>query len=110
MKIEFGPAELDLVKNHPLRLQDARGLLITCTSGIVWITVNGEADDIFLSTGEAHTLQRNGLALVESIEQGKVRIAVLPSAAPLTSLVRRLFRRHQALDPVPGNSQRARFA
>lgn len=110
MKIEFGPAELDLVKNHPLRLLDARGLVITCTAGIVWITLDGEADDIFLSAGEKYTLQRDGLALVESLEWGKITVARLLPMSPLRALLSRFFRWPLAIAPASVKTSRTRFA
>ena len=110
MKIEFGAGELCLVKNHPLRLVEARGLLITCTAGIVWITLDGEADDIFLSVGEKYTLQRDGLALVESIDQGKIRIARLQTRSPLNALFSRFLRSPLAIAPASGKTSRTRFA
>lgn len=110
MKIEFGAGELCLVKNHPLRLVGARGLLITCTAGIVWITQDGEADDIFLSLGEQYSLQRDGLVLVESIEHGTIRIAQLPATSPLNALVSRILGSSLAIAPAPGKTSRTRFA
>lgn len=110
MKIEFGPAELDLVPNHPLRLLDAFGLLITCTSGMIWITLDGEADDIFLSAGEQYSVQRNGLTLVESIDQGKISIALVSAETTPRGHFRRMLHSLPAIALTSQKTTQAGFA
>ena len=78
MKIDFRSGELCLTNNQPLRLEEARGLRVACTAGIIWITVNGEAGDTFLRPGQSHTITCNGLALIESIGEGKIHIDQAP--------------------------------
>ncbi|QRM19853.1 DUF2917 domain-containing protein [Dechloromonas sp. TW-R-39-2] len=75
MKINFCSGELYLADNKPIRLEEARGLTILCTAGIIWITVDGEAGDTFLRPSQKHTIAANGLALIESIGDGKIMIA-----------------------------------
>ncbi len=41
---------------------------------MVWITVAGQFADIFLTAGQCHQVQGNGLTLVESIGAGSIRI------------------------------------
>lgn len=78
MKIDFRSGELCLTNNQPLRLEQARGLRIACTAGVIWITVNGEAGDTFLRPGQSHTISCDGLALIESIGEGKIHIDQAP--------------------------------
>lgn len=67
---------LDFVlhENHPLRFSKARGHRIECMFGTVWITAYNELEDHMLTQGQVYVVPNNGLALVEAIGQGKVRI------------------------------------
>ena len=74
MKIDIGSGQIQLAEGHPLSLRGACGQRIECTTGMVWITVAGQFADIFLSAGQSHQVQGNGLTLVESIGTGSIRI------------------------------------
>lgn len=74
MKIDPGSGEFCLADNQPLSLRDARGVRVICTTGILWLTVEGEAGDVFLHLGQSHRIISNGLALVESIGGGRIRL------------------------------------
>lgn len=74
MEFDLGGGEICLRDNHPIRLQQARGLRITCTAGIIWLTVSGVPGDVFLQPGETHELAGNGLALIESLGSGRIRL------------------------------------
>jgi hypothetical protein len=74
MEIFLNDGEIHLTENSPIRLSNAAGQCITCTAGTVWITVAGDTGDIFLTSGETYRVQCNGLALVEAIGAGSVRI------------------------------------
>lgn len=74
MKIDPGSGEFCLADNQPLSLRDARGVRVVCTTGILWLTVEGEAGDVFLHVGQSHRIISNGLALVESIGGGRIRL------------------------------------
>lgn len=89
MRIELGAGELCLADNHPLSLRGARGLRVRCTAGTVWLTVEGEAGDIFLHPGQSHCIASNGLALVESIDHGRIRLERPRPLARLLAALRR---------------------
>ena len=74
MEILLKSAELCLKENHPLCLRAGKGLQIACTDGTLWITIAGQAEDIFLHVGERYQLKSNALAIVESIGSGKFRL------------------------------------
>jgi hypothetical protein len=88
MKIDFRSGELCLTNNQPLRLEEARGLRVVCTAGVIWITVDGEAGDTFLHPGQSHIISCDGLALIESIGDGKIRVDQ-PTRFSLTTWLRR---------------------
>lgn len=74
MKIELRSGELCLADNQPVALRQARGLTVRCVSGIVWLTVEGEADDTFLREGQSHHIAGTGLVLLEGIGGGRIRL------------------------------------
>lgn len=74
MKINLPSGEYELSENKPIRLQNARGVGIQCTAGTIWITLAGEAGDIFLQTGERWSIKSNGLVLIESIGNGGIHL------------------------------------
>ena len=74
MRIDVSSGEIRLTENRPVSLRDACGLRVECTTGIVWITLSGQVADVFLRPGEFHQLRGGGLALIESIGSGSIRI------------------------------------
>lgn len=76
MKIDLGSGELCLRHGQPLRLVRATGVLVDCLSGTIWITVAGEPADVFLQAGQSYRIKSRGLALIESIGEGRVRLRI----------------------------------
>ncbi len=74
MEADLHNGELCLADNAPVRLSRARGVRVTCTAGRVWLTVEGETGDIFLRPGESHVIATDGLALLEALGDGRVRL------------------------------------
>jgi|GEM_PF-1281867 len=98
MEIFLNDGEIHLTENSPLCLRNAAGQGITCTSGTIWITVTGNARDIFLEPGESYRVQGNGLALVEAIGAGSIQICRkenFPAVRMWIRRLRELFRRRQ---------------
>ena len=108
MKIDVSASEIRLIDHYPISLRGARGLRITCTAGTVWITIAGEPGDTFIGAGQSHVVQGNGLAIVESIGGGDIRIGK-PGALPawrswLATLRRRVAGGQQGIQhraPLP---------
>jgi hypothetical protein len=93
MEFDLNSGEVCLQDNRPIRLRRALGLHITCTAGTVWITVTGQPRDIFLAPGQTYQVSSNGLAIVESIGAGRIRLkrpAVFPGLPRLITEIRRL--------------------
>lgn len=74
MKIQLSTSELCLTENHPLRVEDARGLDIECLSGILWITHCGRLEDIFLAAGEHYRVHDQRELLLEAIGNTRIRL------------------------------------
>jgi len=53
-----------LVPGESLRVRDAVGCTVVCSSGKVWITQEKDSRDTFLREGQSFTLDRPGLALI----------------------------------------------
>ncbi len=49
-----------------LDIRNGRGLVVRCLAGALWITQDGDTDDIVLKAGECFVLDRHGLALVSA--------------------------------------------
>jgi hypothetical protein len=60
-----------LEPEQTLRLVAATGWTVTCRSGAVWITQEGDARDIFLMPGDGCTLDHPGLTLVAVWRNGR---------------------------------------
>jgi len=74
MKIDLKSGEVCLSDNHPICLRQARGLQVVSTAGTIWITVTGEPGDTFLEPGQTYEVSGNGLAIIESIGNGRIRL------------------------------------
>lgn len=96
MEIDLYHNELCLAHNAPIRLPAARGVRIRCTAGVVWLTVAGQAGDIFLMSGDSHVVHGRGLVLLEAIGSGQVRLE--KAARPWSTLWYARLRR--CLSPV----------
>ena len=87
MEIDLRSGEVCLLDNQPVRLNDARGLRITCTAGTIWITLTGISEDIYLHPGESWLISNDALSLVESLGGGKVRFEQAELSAPWKQLL-----------------------
>jgi hypothetical protein len=57
---------IELDHRRSLLLEDIRGTTLRITRGQVWITQEGDSRDIVLGPGEAWTVDRDGLTIVEA--------------------------------------------
>ena len=67
MKIDLSRSDLTVYRNRPLRLEHARGQVIRCLGGTVWITQPEHREDVFLADGEELGVESDGLVLVEGV-------------------------------------------
>jgi hypothetical protein len=49
-----------------LDIRNGQGLAVRCLGGALWITQDGDTDDIVVKAGECFVLDRPGLALVSA--------------------------------------------
>lgn len=63
------------------RLEDACGARIDCQAGTLWITVDGEFDDVVLSPGESYTVHSTAPVIAQAI-LGPSSLSVEEGAVP----------------------------
>jgi hypothetical protein len=49
-----------------LDIRNGHGLVVRCLAGALWITQDGDTDDVVLKAGQCFVLDRRGLALVSA--------------------------------------------
>jgi hypothetical protein len=70
------------------RLHDARGLLVSCLSGTLWLTQEGDVRDIVLEAGDDALIDRDGLTLLAALSDARFVLTAppQPSAARVPQL------------------------
>jgi hypothetical protein len=62
----------DLSTGEIVKLDGARGTMLRVTRGLLWITLEDDQRDVILAAGDAFTIDREGLTLVEAQEATSV--------------------------------------
>jgi len=70
---------LDLHHRQSLLVDDARGTTLRVSRGRVWITQQDDSRDIVIGPGEAWTIDRDGLTIVEA--QGEATVHAIGRSA-----------------------------
>ena len=81
MQIGLRQANIALEARHTMALTDAAGADVEVLAGHVWVTTDGDLRDVFLESGEAHTIGRNGLTIINAVEPSVVHVQP-PRARP----------------------------
>src|SRR6266446_2841268 len=68
---------------RPLAIRNRRGLIVTCRTGRLWITLEGEMRDLFLGPGEILKIQERGFVILEALEPAIITVQDDKKAAPL---------------------------
>lgn len=63
---------IPLANGETLVLEDARGVVIDATSGLLWVTVTGEPGDVFLSPGQSYCVMGRGRVVIEGATKSPV--------------------------------------
>ena len=74
MRIESPPLRMDLPAGQLLRLENPRGLRVTCEAGQLWITEEALPEDVWLAAGQRVSLVGDGLAVLEAKGDARLRI------------------------------------
>ena len=54
-----------LANGETIVLEDAQGVVINATSGLLWVTVAGDSGDVFLSPGQSYCVMSRGRVVIE---------------------------------------------
>ena len=76
---------IHLCDNELLKLLDAKGTLVQCHRGTLWITQANDTKDVIVHAGQSFEIERQGLALACSVE-GAVLSAVNPRESAFLSV------------------------
>ena len=57
---------IELLSRDVVRLPDVRGATLRVTRGTLWITQEGDPQDVVLRAGDTWAVERNGLTVVEA--------------------------------------------
>lgn len=87
----------ELARREMLRISDARGDLIRCNTGELWITLDGDLRDVVLSAGANWRIEGDGPVVVSALQPSAFSIE-RREAAVTTGLP--LFRLGRAFPPL----------
>src|SRR5476649_322219 len=58
-----------------LALREARGSIVTCVSGSVWLTMEGDTRDVVLEPGASFVVDRDGLTILAAQAPSEIRVS-----------------------------------
>ena len=62
----------DMSPGELMQLDGARGTTLRVTRGVLWITLQDDTRDVIVAAGDAFTIDRDGLTLVEAQDAATV--------------------------------------
>lgn len=65
---------IQVVEGERLAFRAARNQRLECTAGRVWLTIEGQPGDFLIAQGGQVNIESNGLALVEGMPFGAIRL------------------------------------
>ncbi len=69
------PVEIQLKGSNVVRMErTGRAVTIRGTGGVLWVTQEGSLDDYILQAGEAVTLSRGGMIVVQALGCGRMQV------------------------------------
>jgi len=68
MHTDLNLAAASLERGQLQRVQDARGSLVLCLSGSLWLTQEGDNRDVVLEAGDEARIDRDGLSILSALD------------------------------------------
>jgi hypothetical protein len=68
------------------RIEDGRGMQVSCVRGTIWVTQTRDPRDIILASGQSLVLDRRGLAVVYAFRDAVITVGPawqLPASDPM---------------------------
>lgn len=56
------------------RIEDARGMKVSCVRGVTWITQENDGRDLILASGQSVVLDRPGVAVVYAFQNAVITV------------------------------------
>jgi hypothetical protein len=81
----------ELARRELVTLADARDQVLTCDSGELWITVDGDRRDIILGPGESYRIERAAPVVVSATRAATLTVAHTQAFAPRGSMLASLL-------------------
>ena len=88
------PNQFDLSLAHQAMFEvtDAAGVQITCRQGSLWLTLDGDARDIVIDTGESFTATEHRRALIYALAPSDLSVAMGPTTVATNAPARSVGR------------------
>ena len=83
--IHLNETKLGLRKSAVLTLRGAAGLQIRSESGLFWVTLESDASDHWLRSGQSLTIRSQGRVVIEVIQDGEVSLLRSPQSKYTTA-------------------------
>ncbi len=72
------PIKICMDEGSMLRLErDARGVIVGCAEGILWITQQGDFIDYLLHSGECLAINKKGLVVITALSDARAELLLL---------------------------------
>jgi hypothetical protein len=81
MMIETRELLVEIERGKIVPLEDARGMRVVCTRGVVWITQHRCAEDVILGPGQSLQAVARGALVVQALRDASVTLQA-PVVAP----------------------------
>ena len=65
----------DIATGNTVWVKRPRGCLVSCQIGTLWLTFDGEPEDIVLEAGDSHFCSKNSALSIHALSAAVVRIA-----------------------------------
>lgn len=79
---------ISLASGETIVLDDAAGVVIDAKRGLLWVTVEGEPGDVFLSPGQSYCVMARGRVVIEGATKSLNELRVHCPTAFLTARAR----------------------
>jgi hypothetical protein len=71
MNTDLNLAATTLPRHAVHRLDEARGWLVHCLTGTLWLTQEGDRRDLVLEAGDDALVERGGLTLIAALDDSR---------------------------------------
>jgi hypothetical protein len=88
MNNDLNLAVTTLQRNAVHRLADTRGLLVSCLSGSLWLTQEGDPRDTVLEAGDNALVERDGLTLLAALSDARFVLTAPPQPSAARAMQR----------------------